>query len=232
MTKRILSLLTLSTLLIAASAFADEANSDKNEEGTSFLACRQSDQGKPADQKGSAVCYSEEEEYDTDDDYTFLADSESEKEEENLLAYDEEDEEENLLAYDEEDEEENLLAYDEEDEEENLLAYDEEDEEENLLAYDEEDEEENLLAYDEEDEEENILAYDDEDEDEEYLASDEREDEEQTELLASCAGGKCPRQMVERLRREKQEERARKNGLYRTSEYEDDLSDEPPEKVC
>ncbi len=196
MTKRILSLLTLSTLLIAASAFADEANSDKNEEGTSFLACRQSDQGKPADQKGSAVCYSEEEEYDTDDDYTFLADSESEKEEENLLAYDEEDEEENLLAYDEEDEEENLLAYDEEDEEEN------------------------------------ILAYDDEDEDEEYLASDEREDEEQTELLASCAGGKCPRQMVERLRREKQEERARKNGLYRTSEYEDDLSDEPPEKVC
>ena len=38
--------------------------------------------------------------------------------------------------------------------------------------------------------------------------------EEEDEYLVSCEGGKCPREMVERLRREKREERARKNGTY------------------
>jgi len=33
--------------------------------------------------------------------------------------------------------------------------------------------------------------------------------EEEDEYLASCAGGRCPREMVERLRKEKQQERAR-----------------------
>lgn len=70
-------------------------------------------------------------------------------------------------------------------------------------------------GYEEEDE---YLVYEDEEydtDDEYYLV---RGYDEEDEYLASCAGGKCPREMIERLRREKQEERARKNGVKAVQE--------------
>lgn len=98
-------------------------------------------------------------------------------------------------------------------------------EEGTLLSYFEEEE------YDTDDEYYFLVNNYERDEDEEYLAYNEDEDEYCT--LASCAGGKCPREMVERLRKEKQEMRAKRkrNGQQ---PYDEDLSNEIPEKekIC
>lgn len=76
--------------------------------------------------------------------------------------------------------------------------------------------------YEEEDE---YLVYKDEeyDTDDDYYLT--KGYEEEDEYLASCAGGKCPREMVERLRREKQEQRARLG----EENYEEDGFEATPE---
>ncbi len=172
MTKRIFSLVALSTLLMGSSAFACHAK-EKEIEDNQLLSCKQTDEDD------SSLAYFEEEEYDTDDEYFNIADAD-EKEKGYILAFSEKDEDDEYLASSEKDEDDEYLASGDK-------------------------------------EEDDILAC--------YL------EEEQEELFASCADGKCPREMIERLRREKQEQRAR--GKYRSdSEYDDDLSDEPPKEVC
>jgi len=50
--------------------------------------------------------------------------------------------------------------------------------------------------------------------------------EEEDEYLVQCEGGKCPREMVERLRREKRAERARMKSLQDEKGEEPDLEEE------
>jgi hypothetical protein len=95
-----------------------------------------------------------------------------------------------------------------EDSKDNALANDDESKEDSIIANDDDSKEDSIIANDDESKEDSIIANDDESKEDSIIANDDESKEDSIDsILAQCSNGKCPKEMIDRLRREKQIER-------------------------